>query len=292
MTECHERMRRKRGTIRTSTTKLLTRLEEEINKDNADCEQLRELLSLLSTREESLSELDKHIEDETPTDELEDEVESTQEYKDRIVLWKGRATRLIQCSSRDSTTRQSDVSASAERSHNRQPVKLPKLIIDKYDGEISAWQEFWNQYETAIHLNDALCKREKFTYLKSYLTGVAAKAVAGLTLSDSNYDAAITLLNDRFGRKDLVVNAHMSKLLNLTPVKKSYDITALRQLYDECEIQICSSESAGIHCDTYGSLLCPILMQLIPNDIALNYTHQAGTNDIWSVHVHGVLCIL
>ncbi|MGL4646211.1 MAG: DUF1759 domain-containing protein, partial [Cetobacterium sp.] len=73
------------------------------------------------------------------------------------------------------------------------------------------WQEFWNQYEPAIHLNDALCKREKFTYLKSYLTGAAAKAVAGLTLSDSNYDAAITLLSDRFGRKDLVVNVQTVK---------------------------------------------------------------------------------
>lgn len=74
-------------------------------------------------------------------------------------------------------------------------------------------------------------------------------------MSDSKYHAAITLLNDRFARKDLVVNDHMSKLLNLTPVKKSYDIAALRQLYDECGIQIRSLESASIHCDTYGSFL-------------------------------------
>lgn len=66
-------------------------------------------------------------------------------------------------------------------------------------------------------------------------------------------------------------------------INKSYDITALRQLYDECEIQIRRLESAGIHCDSYGSLLCPILMQLIPNDIALSYTWKAGTNDVWSV---------
>ncbi len=66
------------------------------------------------------------------------------------------------------------------RSHNQRTVKLPKLVIDKYSGEISQWQEFWSQYETAIHGNDALCKKEKFTYLKSYLTGAAARTVAGL----------------------------------------------------------------------------------------------------------------
>lgn len=96
-------------------------------------------------------------------------------------------------------------------------------MIEKFNGDVSLWQEFWSKYETAIHCNHAICKREKFTYLKTYLTGKAAKAVAGLTLSDDNYDAAVNILQNRFGRRDLIANAHMTKLLNLTPVKKSSD---------------------------------------------------------------------
>ena len=83
--------------------------------------------------------------------------------------------------------------------------------------EMSVSGRTWSQYDTAIHKNDALCKQEKFTYLKTYLTGPAARAVSGLMLTDENYDNAITLLKSRFGRKDLVISAHMSKLLNLTP---------------------------------------------------------------------------
>ncbi len=49
----------------------------------------------------------------------------------------------------------------------------------------------------------------KFTYLKTYLAGGAAKAVAGLTLTDSNYDAAVDILQSRFGRKDLIISAHV-----------------------------------------------------------------------------------
>lgn len=82
----------------------------------------------------------------------------------------------------------------------------------KYGGEISQWQEFWSQYETAIHNNDTLCKTEKFTYLRSYLTEVAARAVARLTMTDTNYDAAIVLLQNRFGRKDIVVSAHIIQI--------------------------------------------------------------------------------
>lgn len=180
--------------------------------------------------------------------------------------------------------RLSDVSANTAGSQrSNSTVRLPRLMIEKFTGDVSLWQEFWSQYETAIHSNDALCNREKLTYLKTYLAGTAAKAVAGLTLTDSNYDAAVDILRSRFGRKDLIVNAHMSKLLNLTPVKKSSDVSALRQLYDDCEIQIRSLESLGVVSDTYGGMLCPILLQMLPEDMALEYSRQRGDQDEWKV---------
>lgn len=133
-------------------------------------------------------------------------------------------------------------------------------MIDKYAGDISQWQYFWGQFVTAVHQNPNLTKTNKFSYLRSYLTGIAANVVAGLPLTEASYDNAIQLLQNRFGRKDLVINAHMTKLLNLNPVKNASDKKALRYLYDNCEIQIRSLASMGIF-DTYGSLLCPILMK-------------------------------
>ena len=283
MAERTEWIKKKRRTIRASTTKLLSRIEEEVSKELPDCDKLREMLSILSAKEDSLTDLDKGIEDETPTDELEAEIASTQDYQEHILLWKARASRLIQRERDTVSARVSNASLSSARSPSQQTVKLPKLVIEKYGGEVSRWQEFWSQYETAIHNNETLCKKEKFTYLKSYLTGAAARAVTGLTITDANYDAAIEMLQKRFGRKDIVVSAHMSKLLNLTPVKKSTDIVALRHLYDECEIQIRSLESLGVHSDTYGCLLCPVLLQLIPEDIALAYTRKSDNSSEWKV---------
>lgn len=68
----------------------------------------------------------------------------------------------------------------------------------------------------------------------------------------------------------------MSKLLSLAPVKRSSDVIALRHLYDECE-------SLGVHSDTYGCLLCPVLLQLIPEDIALAYTCRTDSSGEWKV---------
>ena len=139
------------------------------------------------------------------------------------------------------------------------------------------------QFETAVHQNSNLTKTDKFSYLRSYLTGAAGNVVAGLPLTEANYDNAIQLLHNRFGRKDLVINAHMTKLLNLNPVKNASDIKALRYLYDNCEIQIRSLASMGVVSNTYGSLLCPILMKLTPEEMTLEFSRQKDEDDVWKV---------
>lgn len=60
-----------------------------MSKDEPDCDKLREMLSVLLTKEE------------TPMDKLEAEIANTQEYQDRVLTWKAHATRLIQ-TARDS----------------------------------------------------------------------------------------------------------------------------------------------------------------------------------------------
>lgn len=105
-------------------------------------------------------------------------------------------TRLIEREREQERERVRNANANHEkRLSKKQSVKLPKLVIDKLTGEISKWQEFWSHYAAAIHSNEALCKKEKFAYLKTYLAEAAATAVPALTLTDSSYDAAIELMN-------------------------------------------------------------------------------------------------
>lgn len=55
-------------------TKLLTRIEEDVSNDEHNCDKLCEMLSVLSTKEESLMDLDKGIKDETLMEGLEEEI--------------------------------------------------------------------------------------------------------------------------------------------------------------------------------------------------------------------------
>ena len=50
-------------------------------------------------------------------------------------------------------------------------VKLPKLEVRKFVGKLEEWQEFWDSFESAIHLNDSLSKVDKFSYVPQRITG-------------------------------------------------------------------------------------------------------------------------
>jgi hypothetical protein len=175
-----DRSKRKRWAIQSSTTRLLNQINVELLKEDKDIDRVRDMLAVLSAKEDSLRELDSVVEDHTSLVDVEAEIELAEEYRDRVIGMKMRAHRVIrehETVSNPRPARPSDGIA------NKPTVRLPKLQIEKFNGDVSVWQEFWSQYETAIHNNNALCKREKFTCLKTYLTGTAAKAVAGLTLT-------------------------------------------------------------------------------------------------------------
>ena len=85
-----------------------------------------------------------------------------------------------------------------EQSSRRHPstgnsVKLPKLEIPYFSGEMLKWAEFWDSFEAAVHLNTSLSELEKLNYLISKRSGEAKNAVSGVQFSNENYQIAVEL---------------------------------------------------------------------------------------------------
>ena len=161
-------------------------------------------------------------------------------------------------------------------------VKLPKLTLRKFSGDPTAWIPFWDSYESAIHQNPDLSDIGKFNYLQSLVEHSAAEAIAGLTLSSSNYAEAITVLKKRFGNKQQLINKHMEALLSLPAVTSVYELRNLRQLYDKVESHVRSLKSIGIAASSYGNLLASILMKKIPSDLCLIVSRET-VEDNWDL---------
>ncbi|KFM77508.1 hypothetical protein X975_18849, partial [Stegodyphus mimosarum] len=163
-------------------------------------------------------------------------------------------------------------------------VKLPKLNIEKFSGDPSTYLEFINCFKNAVDNNDSLSKLSKFQYLKSLLTGAAYNVVSGFDLTDENYDECLKLLNERYGRRDIIINCHINKILNLEPVKSSNNIRGLRNLYDKCEIHIRNLKSMGVTTGSYGHLLLPILLKLLPENMVLEFYKKKNTGNEYEIN--------
>ena len=76
-------------------------------------------------------------------------------------------------------------------------VKLSKLEISKFNGDVIIWQGFWDQFCSAIHENNSISNIDKFSYLKTFLCDSTNAIISGLSLSAGNYVQAIELIKDR-----------------------------------------------------------------------------------------------
>ena len=101
------------------------------------------------------------------------------------------------------------------------------------------------------------------------LDGPAAATIAGLALSSANYSIAVKLLHERFGNRQLVINSLMESLLKLSCVSSMVDIKRVRMVHEMIESNVRSLQNLGISAEMYGSLLIPIMLAKIPEELKI-----------------------
>ena len=151
-------------------------------------------------------------------------------------------------------------------------VKLPKLEVKRFNGKIEEWQEFWDCYESSIHSNTALSSVDKFSYLRGLLGGAAKTAISGLALTTANYQVAIDLLKDRFGKAIVIERAHVNDLLNVSPVYHDKDTAGLRRLYDTIEVHHRGLRALNVDASTYEGIVVPAIIGKLPEGVRLQIT--------------------
>ncbi|XP_065917691.1 uncharacterized protein [Dysidea avara] len=148
-------------------------------------------------------------------------------------------------------------------------VKLPKLSLKRFNGDITQWSTFWDTFKSSIDSNPGLSNIDKFNYLKSLLEGPASEAVSGLKLTAPNYVEAVSILKKRFGNKQQIIDKHMENLLSVDTITSQHNLKGLRHLHDTVESHIRGLRSLGIPATSYGSLMSSVLMTKLPQEFRL-----------------------
>ena len=209
------------------------------------------------------------------------EIDESETILAKIIEYKGKLESILQ-PSRLGVTEIVPANSGSEIISSAHAAKfcLPKLTLPKFCGDVTLWTSFWDSFKAAIHDNPDLNKIDKFNYLTSVLEGAAAHSIQGLTLSGVNYDNAVELLKQRFGRPQQIT-AHMDSLLKIQSCTGDRPAT-LRFVYDRINVHVRGLHSLGVCSDQYGSLLIPVIMSKLPNDIRLRIARET-TSEVWKM---------
>ena len=233
--EENQRVKGSRAAYRSHVMRTFRKIDEIMEKEDPlpdpQVAKLTSMLEQLTQKKEVLYQLNTQVAAaiQIPS-ELEAEILEAEEIQDTIIEYMSiikhrlrpkspsvEPTRTLDATAPEfAPTRTSVTTDTPPMAATREPVnRLPKLTLPIFSGDPLMWQPFRDSFDSAIHNCPALSKVQKFNYLKAQLQGDASRAIAGLPLTEANYDHVIALLTQRYGQSHKIVQAHMQALLEI-----------------------------------------------------------------------------
>ncbi|XP_065902557.1 uncharacterized protein [Dysidea avara] len=281
-----ERTRAIRGGHRGVVTKLIREAEEIITAatgplDAPGRNRVNAIKQQLEGKLKTLEELNKEILASCDPTVIVTEIEESDAIVTKVISCKLKIDELIAVTSSASFTSSETTVASPVNPLTHSKPRLPKLTLPKFNGDVTKWTTFWDSFKSAIDENPQLAPIDKFNYLNSLLEGNALRCVKGLQLSEDNYNTALDLLKQRFGKKQQIICAHMEELVKLSDCNNDRP-HSLRSLYDHITVHIRGVEALEVNSDQYGSLLIPIIMSKLPSEVRLKVARE-NQEDVWQI---------
>lgn len=100
-------------------------------------------------------------------------------------------------------------------------IKIAAVQIGTFDGSSAKWESFRESYKQVYHLRLSMPAVQKLQHLKSCLRGEAEELVANFSLTNENYEAAWSLLKQRYDNPYELTRAHLRTLNALPSCKES-----------------------------------------------------------------------
>ena len=270
---------------------VLVNMSEELSRSRAACRGwvTRECKNLATTLEDpelnvvklsaAMDEFDKRL---TNLDDVQSRYELSLENEDAILndittaadfRDSARKVRTLATEKFKELSGDSDNKSAAHvSSFSMTDVKLPKLNLPVFNGDVLQWQSFWDQFVAAVDSTD-FPDVSKFSYLRASLEGEPKAAIQGLSLTSAHYASACKILKDRFGRKETIIFTHIQKLLNLS-VPSKCSVSALWKLNDDLQAHTRSLATLGIDGDKYGVILTPLILSRVPQELRLEWSRD------------------
>lgn len=195
-------LKKKRGIIKGQLSKFITFIDRFDDSRN-----LLELVARLEKAEELWAEFDTIQTEIKLSDDTETQAGHRDAFEASYFAVVGKARELKQT--------RPDEQPQTNHECTNQSVKLSTLKLPEFNGEYNKWIQFNDTFKAIIHNNNTLITTQKFYYLRSCLSGDAARALDTLEASNANYDIAWNILKERFENKGIIIHNHVKALFEL-----------------------------------------------------------------------------
>ena len=111
-------------------------------------------------------------------------------------------------------------------------AKLPKLVITKFNGELTDLPRFWNQLEAEID-RIVVAAVTKFLYLKELVDPKVKTAIDGLPFTTEGYQRVKNILTSKYGQMSEIVNAYVQNIIALPVITGSHP-KKIHEFYEKC----------------------------------------------------------
>ncbi|CAK9833693.1 hypothetical protein ANTRET_LOCUS10340 [Anthophora retusa] len=139
--------------------------------------------------------------------------------RSRTLIREGEAT-----SSHAMVSNTGDGSKAQSIPRDENEIQLPRIQLPTFSGIYEDWPGFADQFKATVHDNKQLTDSKRLTYLRSCLTGEAAKTIETLGTAASNYAIAWSILESRYDKPHIIINRHLDALFGMSKgLKPSYD---------------------------------------------------------------------
>jgi Arc/MetJ-type ribon-helix-helix transcriptional regulator len=123
-------------------------------------------------------------------------------------------------------------------------IKLPEMHLSMFDGTIEEWKSFYDTFISTIDRNEKLTSVQKFHYLRSSVTGKAARCIQTLDITESNYSIAINVLREKFDCHRQVCMRHWHLIRDYPKITKETP-DAIDDFLETIQINLKALEKLG-----------------------------------------------
>ncbi|XP_062703824.1 uncharacterized protein LOC134286256 [Aedes albopictus] len=158
-------------------------------------------------------------------------------------------------------------------------VKLPEIRLPSFGGRIREWVTYRDMFRSLIHRNDQLTEMDKFSYLRSSLTGEALQGISSIEMTAANYPIAWDSLQERYENKKLIVKAHLDALFSVESMKReSYE--ALSHVINEFDRNLQQLTKIGEDTTGWSTILAYMVCSRLDTTTLRQWESHHSSTDV------------